>query len=33
MAEAFVGNPAGILIGGLVVLALGAFLSYKAYGP
>ena len=33
IAEAFAGNSASILIGGLVVLALGAFLSYKAYGP
>jgi hypothetical protein len=33
IAEAFAGNSASILIGGLVMLALGAFLSYEAYGP
>ena len=33
IAEAFAANSASILIGGLVMLALGAFLSYKAYGP
>jgi hypothetical protein len=33
IAEAFAGNSMSILIGGLVVLALGAYLSYKAYGP
>jgi uncharacterized protein YjeT (DUF2065 family) len=33
MAEAFAGSTAGLLVGGVVVLALGAFLSYKAYGP
>ncbi len=33
IAEAFAGNAASPLIGGLVTLALGAFLSYKAYGP
>jgi hypothetical protein len=33
LAEAFAGNPVTPLVGGLVILALGAFLSYKAYGP
>jgi hypothetical protein len=33
VAEAFSGSVAGLVIGGLVLLALGAFLSYKAYGP
>jgi hypothetical protein len=33
IAEAFGANATGLLIGGLVTLALGAFLSYKAYGP
>src|SRR5262245_7145932 len=33
IAEAFAGNAVSPLVGGLVVLALGAFLSYKAYGP
>ena len=31
IAEALGGNATGLLVGGLVVLALGAFLSYKAY--
>jgi hypothetical protein len=26
-------SPAGVVAAGLVMLALGAFLSYKAYGP
>jgi len=33
IAETFAGNATGLVIGGLVVFALGAFLSYKAYGP
>jgi hypothetical protein len=33
IAEAFAGNTASLLIGGLVTLALGAFLSYKAFEP
>jgi hypothetical protein len=33
IAEAVGANAAGLVTGGLVVLALGAFLSYKAYGP
>jgi hypothetical protein len=33
MAEALSGNAAMLSLGGLVWLALGAFLSYKAYGP
>jgi hypothetical protein len=33
MAEAFAGNTTSLLVGGVVLLALGAFLSYKAYGP
>jgi hypothetical protein len=32
IAEAFSGNTTSLVIGGLVMLALGAFLSYKAYG-
>jgi hypothetical protein len=33
IAETFAGSAAGLLGGGVIVLALGAFLSYKAYGP
>jgi hypothetical protein len=33
IAETFAGNASALLAGGLIVLALGAFLSYKAYGP
>ncbi|MBO0763818.1 MAG: hypothetical protein J2P50_04410 [Hyphomicrobiaceae bacterium] len=33
IAEAFSGSVAGLVIGGLVLLVAGAFLSYKAYGP
>jgi uncharacterized protein YjeT (DUF2065 family) len=33
IAEALAGNTAALSIAGLVVLALGAFLSFKAYGP
>ena len=33
IAEAFAGNATALIVGGLVVFALGAFLSYKAYGP
>jgi hypothetical protein len=33
IAEMFAGNAALLIIGGLIVLATGAFLSYKAYGP
>jgi hypothetical protein len=32
LAEAFSGNATSLVIGGLVLLVLGAFLSYKAYG-
>jgi hypothetical protein len=31
LAQWFAGNATGLLLAGLVVLALGAFLSYKAY--
>jgi uncharacterized protein YjeT (DUF2065 family) len=33
IALAFADSPAGLQAAGAVVLALGAFLSYKAYGP
>jgi uncharacterized membrane protein YhaH (DUF805 family) len=33
IAEAFSGSVTNLVIGGLVLLVLGAFLSYKAYGP
>ena len=33
IAETFAGSPTALIIGGLLVLAMGAFLSYKAYGP
>jgi hypothetical protein len=33
IAETLGGNAAGLVVAGLVLLALGAFLSYKAYGP
>jgi hypothetical protein len=33
IADTFAADTTGFLIGGIVVLALGAFLSYKAYGP
>lgn len=33
IAETFAGSATALLAGGLIVLALGAFLSYKAYGP
>jgi uncharacterized protein YjeT (DUF2065 family) len=33
IAEALASNATGLLIAGLVVLAVGAFLSFKAYGP
>jgi hypothetical protein len=33
IAETFAGNATALIVGGLVVFALGAFLSYKAYGP
>jgi hypothetical protein len=33
IAETFAGDATALMIGGVVVLALGAFLSYKAYGP
>ena len=33
IAERFAGNSSALLVAGIVVLALGAFLSYKAYGP
>jgi hypothetical protein len=32
IAETFAANTTALMIGGLVLLALGAFLSYKAYG-
>jgi hypothetical protein len=32
MAEAFSGSVTSVVIGGLVLLVLGAFLSYMAYG-
>jgi hypothetical protein len=33
IAGTFAADTTGLLIGGMVVLAVGAFLSYKAYGP
>jgi hypothetical protein len=33
IAATFGGSPAALLVAGPVVLALGAFLSFKAYGP
>ena len=33
IAKSAAGDATGFLIGGIVVLAIGAFLSYKAYGP
>ena len=33
IAETFAGSSGGFLVGALVLLALGSFLSYKAYGP
>jgi hypothetical protein len=33
IATALGGASAALVVGGLVILALGAFLSYKAYGP
>ena len=33
IAEALGGSAAGPVIGGPITLALGAFLSYKAYAP
>jgi hypothetical protein len=33
IADTFAAGTTGFLMGGIVVLALGAFLSYKAYGP
>jgi hypothetical protein len=33
IAEAFSGSATSVVIGGLVLLLLGAFLSYKAYWP
>jgi hypothetical protein len=33
IAETFAGNSMALLVAGIVVSALGAFLSYKAYGP
>jgi hypothetical protein len=32
IAETFAGNWTALLVGGLLVLALGAFLTYKAFG-
>jgi len=32
IAEKFAGNSTALLVGGLLVLALGAFLTYKAFG-
>lgn len=33
IAETFAGSATALVIGGFVVVALGIFLSYKAYGP
>ena len=32
IAEAFAGNSTALMVGGLLVLALGLFLTYKAFG-
>ena len=31
IAQSFAGNTAALIVGGVLVLSLGAFLSYKAY--
>jgi hypothetical protein len=33
VANTFTGGPAALLVAGVVLIALGGFLSYKAYGP
>ena len=33
IADSFAANPAALLIAAVVLVALGGFLSYKAYGP
>ncbi len=33
IANAFTANPAMLIVPAVVLLALGGFLSYKAYGP
>jgi hypothetical protein len=33
VVESLGGNATALILAGLVVLAIGAFLSYKAYGP
>lgn len=33
IANTFTAGPAALLIAGVVLIALGGFLSYKAYGP
>ena len=33
IVESLGGNATALLLAGLVILALGSFLSYKAYGP
>jgi hypothetical protein len=33
IAESFSGEPTLLLLAGIVILGLGAFLSFKAYGP
>ena len=33
IAETFAGNSTALLVGGLLVLALGSFLTFKAFGP
>ena len=33
IANSFTASPAALLIAGVVLVALGGFLSYKAYGP
>ena len=33
IANTFTAGPAALLVAGVVLIALGSFLSYKAYGP
>ena len=33
IANTFAAGPAALLIAGVALIALGGFLSYKAYGP
>ena len=33
IADSFAATPAALLVAGVVLVALGGFLSYKAYGP